>query len=37
MPDTKQVEIYSVEQQKADEAAFDENIKNGKVKKLNLL
>lgn len=31
MPDTKQVEIYSVEQQKADEVAFDENIKNGKV------
>lgn len=31
MPDTKQVEIYSVEQQKADEAAFDENIKNGKI------
>lgn len=31
MPDIKQVEIYSVEQQKADEVAFDENIKNGKV------
>lgn len=31
MPDTKQVEIYSVEQQKSDEAKFDENIKNGKV------
>lgn len=31
MPDTKQVEIYSAEQQKADEIAFDENIKNGKV------
>lgn len=31
MPDTKQVEIYSAEQQKADEVTFDENIKNGKV------
>lgn len=31
MPATKQVEIYSAEQQKADEAKFDEGMKTGNV------
>lgn len=31
MPDTKQVEIYSAEQQKNDEDMFDESMKTGKL------